>query len=304
MRGITESLSPTSHGKDNRQEVDTTSSASLVIEKGQSYGNTEYIARKIQEVTGGYLYPILTRDNYTSDFQELIQVNHREMNNNYLPPLRSERLDISDYDTVFLGYPIWATTLPQAVLSFISQYDFSGKTIIPFCTHDGYGEGRSYNAIRSASQAIVLEGLAIEGKAVSTSLESVESWLSSLGLVSKEKALTITISDYVLEGVLHDTPLSHEIEAQLPITINMSRFGEREYYGGVSFYPENTQGGKRFFADGDITYCEAHHNMAIFFSQSSDPELSVEVIPIGRITSSLKVFEKLGARESVTIALK
>lgn len=71
-----------------------------------------------------------------------------------------------------------------------------------------------------------------------------------------------------------------------PLTISMNGFGGREYYGGVDFYPEdeNLVGGGNTFDNGDITYCEAHHNMAVFYAQTDNPALSVDVTPIGRVT--------------------
>ena len=118
-----------------------------------------------------------------------------------------------------------------------------------------------------------------------------------------ETAVHITIGDITLEGVLYNTALAEEIKAYFPLTISMVGFGGREYYGGVSFYPENLEGGQRNFENGDITYCEAHHNMAIFYAQTDNPNLSVDVIPIGRVTSDLSVFETLGSREEITFSL-
>lgn len=125
------------------------------------------------------------------------------------------------------------------------------------------------------------------------------------GEESKETAITITIGDTVLDGVIYDTALAQEIKEYFPLTISMSGFGGREYYGGVDFYPadENLTGGGNTFANGDITYCEAHHNMAIFYAQTDNPVLSVDVIPIGRVTSDLSVFESLDSREEITFSL-
>lgn len=94
-----------------------------------------------------------------------------------------------------------------------------------------------------------------------------------------------------------------EIKAYFPLTISMLGYSGREYYGGVDFYPENLEGGQRNFDNGDITYCEAHHNMAIFYAQTDRPNLSVDVIPIGRVTSDLAVFENLDSREEITFSL-
>lgn len=83
----------------------------------------------------------------------------------------------------------------------------------------------------------------------------------------------------------------------------MVGYGGREYYGGVAFYPEHLEGGQKNFENGDITYCEAHHNMAIFYAQTDDPILSVDVIPIGRVTSDLSVFNNLDNEEEIIFSL-
>ncbi|EET60887.1 flavodoxin family protein [Marvinbryantia formatexigens DSM 14469] len=164
------------------EDVDATTSASIVVDE-EKYGTTEYIARMIQKNVGGDLHLIRTREPYPVDFDELRELNHNEMDEEYLPPLVESDLDILQYDIVFIGYPIWATDVPQAVLSFLDEYDLSGKTVIPFCTHDGYGEGSSYNTIREASHADeLLEGLALNSADVPTAEMTVESWLDSNGI--------------------------------------------------------------------------------------------------------------------------
>lgn len=121
--------------------MDATTSASIVIDN-EHYGTTEYVSHMIQQAVGGDVHLIETATPYTADFDELRDVNHNEMQQNILPELKDSDLDISKYDTVFIGYPVWATDVPQAVLSFLSEYDLTGKTVIPFCTHDGYGARR------------------------------------------------------------------------------------------------------------------------------------------------------------------
>lgn len=293
-------------------DVDATTSASIVADGG-NYGTTEYVARMIQENVGGELYFIQTQEPYPADFDELRDLNHSEMAEGYLPALVESNLDISGYDTVFIGYPVWATEVPQAVLSFLNEYDFSGKTVIPFCTHDGYGVGSSYNTIREASHAAESpEGLAIEAEDVPTAGNTVAAWLEEIGITresigaeNEETAITITIGDIVLDGVIYDTALAQEIKEYFPLTISMNGYGGREYYGGVDFYPaeENLVGGGNTFDNGDITYCEAHHNMAVFYAQTDNPVLSVDVIPIGRVISDLSVFENLDSWEEITFSL-
>lgn len=293
---------------DYPEGVDASTSASIVMDEDIRYGTTEYVAKMIAEEVGGDLHRIETVTSYTADFDELRDVNHDEMDRAYLPELKESDLDISGYDTVFVGYPVWATSVPQAILSFLSQYDLAGKTVIPFCTHDGYGAGRSYQTIAEASRAAAcLEGIAIDAKNVPDARETVADWIAGIGLPGSdeqtETAIQITIGDIALEGVLYNTALAEEIKEYFPLTISMVDYGGREYYGGVDFYPENLEGGQRNFENGDITYCEAHHNMAVFYAQTDNPRLSVDVIPIGRVTSDLSVFEDLDSREDITFSL-
>lgn len=289
-------------------DVDATTSASIVVNGDFRYGTTEYVANMIAENVGGDLHRIETVIPYTADFDELRNVNHAEMQQGVLPELKESNLDISAYDTVFVGYPVWATDVPQAVLSFLNEYDLVGKTVIPFCTHDGYGAGGSYQTIAEASHAAVfLDGIAIEAKDVPNVQDTVAAWLTDIGISEPseqtETAIRITIGDITLDGVLYDTELAEEVKAYFPLTISMVGYGGREYYGDAPFYPEHLEGGQKNFENGDITYCEAHHNMAIFYAQTDNPNLSVDVIPIGRVTSDLSVFDELDSREEITFSL-
>ena len=249
-------------------DVDATTSASIVADESGRYGTTEYVANMIQQAVGGDIHRIETVTPYTEDFDELRDANHEEMDQNVLPELEISNLDIAAYDIVFVGYPVWAVRVPQAVLSFLAEYDLSGKTVIPFCTHDGYGAGSTYQAIAEASHAAVSpEGIAIEAKDVPAAQDTVNEWLEAIGVSGSsglaaddrsfaeqgETAIKITIGDITLDGILYDTALAEEIKGYFPLTISASGYGGREYYGGVDFYPEHLEGGQKNFENGDIT---------------------------------------------------
>lgn len=215
---------------DYPDDVDATTSASIVAEEDTRFGTTEYVAEQIRLLTGGDIHRIETVDPYTADFDELRDVNHAEMQQGVLPELKESNLDISSYDTVFVGYPVWAASVPQAVLSFLDEYDLSGKTVIPFCTHDGYGAGRSYQVIAEASHAAVSpEGLAIEAKDVPDAQNAIADWLEDIGISGlsegNENAIQITIGDITLDGVLYGTALAEEIKAYFPLTVSMAGYG-------------------------------------------------------------------------------
>lgn len=164
------------------EDVDAAASASIVAD-GEEYGTTEYVARLIQTQIGGDLYLIQTQEKYPADFDELRDLNHKEMAEGYLPLLVKSDLDVSQYGTVFIGYPVWATDVPQAVLSFLQEYDLSGKTVIPFCTHGGYGAGDSYSTIRETSHAAQSpEGLAINAEDIYQAESVITDWLNSIDL--------------------------------------------------------------------------------------------------------------------------
>lgn len=170
-------------------DVDADSYASIVISGENEYGITEYIARFIQEHAGGDIHLIQTVEPYPVDFDVLRDQNVEEMNTGFLPKLKESNLDISAYDTVFIGYPNWAMDAPQAIFSFLAEYDLSGKRIVPFCTHHGYGSGSSYQHIAETVPGAleVLEGFDIDGDKLENAENEVVEWLRSIGMIQEEQ---------------------------------------------------------------------------------------------------------------------
>lgn len=163
-------------------DIAASTSASVVIDE-ERFGTTEYAANIIQKNVGGDIHLIETENGYSSDFDELTDINHKEMEVDYLPLLKESDLDILSYDTIFIGYPIWATDVSQAVRSFLNQYDLSAKTIIPFVTSGGSGFSDSIDNIRNYEpNANILDGLAIYYTDVKGAQSEVNNWISGLGL--------------------------------------------------------------------------------------------------------------------------
>lgn len=157
--------------------------------KGQNYvngniinlpvGNTEKIANMIRELTEGDLFEIKTIKSYPKDYMETTRVAQDELSENARPELTEYLDNIDDYDVIYLGYPNWWGTFPMAVCTFLESSDFTGKTIIPFCTHEGSGMGHSERDIRGlCPTANVEKGLAIRGGSVSSAEKTVRSWIS------------------------------------------------------------------------------------------------------------------------------
>ncbi len=112
-------------------------------------GNTETVAELIQKNTNGDIFRIETVKPYPQRYSETTEIVQEEFNTKTYPDLKILSLDtLENYDTVFIGYPIWWGTMPMAVQNFIKSNDFSGKTLIPFCTHGGSRFGRSISDLR------------------------------------------------------------------------------------------------------------------------------------------------------------
>ncbi len=148
-------------------------------------GNTQVIAGKIRKLAGGDLFRIEPVKSYPDDYDEVVELAKDELGKNARPELKSTVRNIHDYDTIFLGYPIWWGVMPMPVLTFLESLDFSGKTIIPFCTHEGSGFGMSERYIRqSCPGAKILSGLAIRGEKRDQADAEIGKWLKSLDLLA------------------------------------------------------------------------------------------------------------------------
>jgi flavodoxin len=147
-------------------------------------GNTEVIAKKVQGLTGSDLFQIQTVKSYPEDYTEATRVAQDELSGNARPELTEMVTDMASYEVIYIGYPNWWGTMPMAVLTFLDSYDFSGKTIVPFCTHEGSGMGSSERDIKKlCPNAKVLSGLAIKGGTVGKADKDVANWLKKLDLI-------------------------------------------------------------------------------------------------------------------------
>ena len=146
-------------------------------------GNTEVVATMIQEATQGELFHIEAVHVYPEDYTEATEVAKQELRTNARPKLTRHLESLASYDVIFLGYPSWYGTMPMPVFTYLEEHDVSGKTIVPFCTHEGSGLGRSVTDIRKmCPQSTVLEGLAIRGSDVKNAQSEVTGWLRDIGM--------------------------------------------------------------------------------------------------------------------------
>jgi flavodoxin len=137
-------------------------------------------------MTGGDVFRIATVDPYPVDYDAVVEAAGREKKNGSRPELSSQVADMSSYGIVFVGYPNWWSTMPMAVFSFLERYDFSGKMIVPFCTHEGSAMGRSVQDLgKLCPKSVILDGLAIRGGKVTTAKKDIAAWLDRIGVVRK-----------------------------------------------------------------------------------------------------------------------
>jgi flavodoxin len=141
-------------------------------------GNTEVAAEMIERLTGGDLFKIDPVKKYSADYNTCTEEVQQELRENARPELTAYPASINSYDTIILGYPNYWGTMPMPVWTFLEKYDFSGKTILPFCTHEGSGMGRSESDIKKLCPgANVKKGQAIRGGSVKNAGKDIERWL-------------------------------------------------------------------------------------------------------------------------------
>ena len=180
----------------SKQEVkpsnNTAMSKSIVIffsHAGDNYsvgnievGNTKIVADYISEITGAAQYEIVTHKYDGMVYTPLIELAKEEANKGELPPYEGTAPDLSQYDTVFIGGPVWWGTYPQVMFTLFKDINLDGKTVIPFTTHEGSGLASCVSDVKSAfSKTKVTQGFSIYGHEVRTGKAKVEKWLKGLG---------------------------------------------------------------------------------------------------------------------------
>lgn len=148
-------------------------------------GNTAIMASYIADYLNADTFEIIPVKTYPTNHSDLINEAKEEQSQNDRPEIKNKINNFEQYDTIFIGYPIWWGDLPQIVYTFLEEYDFSGKTIIPFNTHEGSGSSGTYNTIKNKlkNANVNTNGLAIQGKTARQegSRSTVEKWLKGLG---------------------------------------------------------------------------------------------------------------------------
>ena len=145
-------------------------------------GNTKIVADYITEIIGADQFEIVTHKYDGMAYNLLIKLAKEEAKNGELPPYESTAPDLSKYDTVFIGGPVWWGTYPQVMFTLFKDINLDGKTIIPFTTHEGSGLASCVSDVKkSFPKANVTKGFSIYGHEVRSEKGKVEKWLKGLG---------------------------------------------------------------------------------------------------------------------------
>lgn len=146
--------------------------------KNLPVGNTEIAAEMVQKLTGADMFKIEPVTAYSEDYSECIEEAKNDLERKVRPELKAYPDNLEVYDIIYLGYPNYWGTMPVAVFSLLEKYDLFGKTIKPFCTHEGSGMGRSESDIKKlCNGAVVKKGLAIHGANVKNAEKAIKEWI-------------------------------------------------------------------------------------------------------------------------------
>ena len=163
-----------------------TQSRKILVVYFSHTGNTRELARFIQQQTGGDMFEIIPVTPYSSDNNDAHAQARRDQNSRARPPLKTHAENMAQYDTIFLGFPVWLGTLPAPVLTFFEEYDFSGKRIIPFRSYGNHDGGASDGAIKTlCPRSTVLEALSVKRESIRSSSASVSTWLRKIGIIAR-----------------------------------------------------------------------------------------------------------------------
>lgn len=164
------------------QQTDTKAKGKKALIAYFSYtGHTRALAKQIQELTGADSFELQPVTPYSDDYKTVEQQGKKEVEEDYRPKLKEQIPNLKNYDVIFVGTPIWWYSTSPVVMSFLSSPELAGKTIIPFCTHGGYGAGHSLdNMKKAAPNAKILDELVIEGRDDGYDLSEIKAWLKKV----------------------------------------------------------------------------------------------------------------------------
>ncbi len=162
-------------------KVDKAMNKTLVVYFSRS-GNTEYAAKEIARETGADIFKVEPTDNsYEADYDTVVALAKKELQEGARPAFKGQLENIDQYDTVYIGSPVWWGDMPMILYTFLDKYNLSGKKIAPFTTHEGSGLGQVPKNLQNyVPGAKVVEGLAIRGSSVRNAGSDIQAWVEKV----------------------------------------------------------------------------------------------------------------------------
>ncbi|MCD8089408.1 MAG: hypothetical protein LUD81_02085, partial [Clostridiales bacterium] len=276
--------------------------------------NTETAAEIIQSKVGGELFKITSEAVYPENHSEASQLAKEQLDGNFRPALTSWIDNIDAYDVIFIGYPIWHQKAPMTVYSFIEEYDFSGKTIIPFCTALGSGISESEKDLREmCPNAKFEEGLSLSTED-STMADDIEEWLSDINISGSQQSnssisdsgtpVVLTIGSETFNATLNDTKAAKDLISRLPVTVELND-SDNDFCGGIEPPIEYDESEVQYgYKNGDLAFWTAGDDFVIFIDDEELSENTGDLVILGRITDNSEELKNLNGTISVEISLK
>lgn len=260
-------------------------------------GTTKAVAQTIADKTGGNLAEIKR----AKDYDNLYEQGEAEIKDGVHPEITVSVDDIETYDTIFVGYPIWWKEAPAMIATFLAQYDFSGKTLVPFCTSSSDTIDASLHIFRElCPNAEIAEGLTANRK------DDIEPWLQRLGILKTDsfvsaegKRLKMTAGDVEVIIVLNGSRAAADLVGMLPLELTLI---ERNRFAKGMTLPAHLvaeEATTRAYEIGDFGYWDAGPDLAIFYDDIYEQTV-VPVIPLGKAETDARLM----ANTSGTVKLE
>lgn len=291
----------------NSVPVDASTSASVLLP-----GNASKLAGWINERVGGDLFSIQVENLYSSDYDECLDRAAGEKADNARPTLKTHIENIDDYDTVFIGYPNWWYSCPMAILSFIDEYNFSGKTVVLFCTHGTGGLANSVETITSElpSDCTVIDNvIGVYRDNIASAQPKINEWLDEIGFsenssaessqADNENRITMTVNNRKISILLYDTPAAQSLYNMLPLTLSFEDFNSTEKIAYLQNQLQTDGEPDSFDPDtGDLCLYEPWGNLSIFYK---DYRNSNGLISLGKVESGMDIISAMDGDFQVTL---
>ena len=295
-------------------DVDATTSASVLAP-----GNTAKLASWIQQEVGGDLHSIVVEEPYSSDYDQCLDRAADEKADNARPALASHVDNMEDYDIVFLGFPNWWYILPMPVLTFVEEYDLSGKTVVPFVTH---GTGGLSSTIRDLTAAMpedvtILEPIGVYRPEVDGAQSAVQEWIAGLNLklpqggigqsqeeetsaMENTRRIRFSLDDgSEIIVQLNDNPAAEALYEMLPLELSFVGFNST---GKIAYLTEEIPSdGSPDQCDpdvGSLCYYIPWGNLCFFYR---DFRPSSSLIPLGQVESGAGLLKGLDRTAAVMV---